>query len=67
MNIQPNDIPRMIHENTGYWDGHADASKGRMVEATDHAYFRGYRLGPTNGPVLNEFTNWKDHPELSEE
>ena len=51
----------------GYWDGRADAKKCRKVEANDDAYFRGYRLGLTGGPVPNEYTIFVSPPELREE
>jgi len=67
MTTKPFNAITRIHENWGYWDGRADAKNGRQVEADDDAYFRGYRLGLTGGPVPNEYTIWKDHPELQEE
>jgi hypothetical protein len=51
----------------GYWNGRADAKKGRKIEADDNAYFHGYRLRLTGGPAPNEYTNWVSPPELKEE
>jgi len=67
MNTKPFNIITTIHENMGYWDGRVDAKKDRKVDADDDAYFHGYRLGLTGGPVPNKYTIWVNPPELHEE
>jgi hypothetical protein len=67
MNTKPFNIITTIHENMGYWDGRVDAKNGRKIEATDDAYFRGYRLGLTGGPAPNKYTIFVSPPELKEE
>ena len=67
MNAKSFNIITTIRENLGFWDGRADAKKGRTVGASDDAYFHDYRLGLTNGPVPNDYTIWVNPPELKEE
>jgi hypothetical protein len=67
MNTTPFNIITTIHENMGYHQGRADAEKGRKIEVDDDAYFRGYRLGLTGGPVPNKYTIWVSPSELKEE